>query len=77
MSTPEPCPRSGSEDIDTVTESPVPALWSVFCCLRCRYMWRSSEPDTNSRRASYPDRLRWTVADIEQAPEVPPVEGVS
>jgi hypothetical protein len=38
-------------------------------------MWRSSEPDTNSRRVAYPDRLRWTVTEIEHAPEIPPVTG--
>jgi len=67
------CPRCAHDTVDTVTTSPVPGVWDVLQCVRCLYMWRTTEPDRRTRREAYPVEFRMTQADIEAAPEVPVV----
>ncbi|MFG2377755.1 non-oxidative hydroxyarylic acid decarboxylases subunit D [Streptomyces sp. NPDC048504] len=67
------CPRCAHDTVDTVTASPVPGVWDVLQCVRCLYMWRTTEPDRRTRREAYPAEFRMTQADIDAAPEVPVV----
>lgn len=67
------CPRCTHETVETVTTSPVPGIWDVLQCARCRYMWRTTEPDRRTRREAYPAEFRLAPEDIDHAPEVPEV----
>jgi hypothetical protein len=67
------CARCSHDTVDTVTTSPVPGVWDVLQCVRCLYMWRTTEPDRRTRREAYPVEFRMTQADIDAAPEVPVV----
>lgn len=67
------CPRCAHDDVAVVTTSPVPGVWEVLQCARCLYMWRTTEPERRTRREAYPAEFRLTQADIDAAPEVPPV----
>ncbi|MGQ4430217.1 MULTISPECIES: non-oxidative hydroxyarylic acid decarboxylases subunit D [unclassified Streptomyces] len=67
------CPRCAHDTLDIVTTSPVPGVWDVLQCVRCLYMWRTTEPDRRTRREAYPVEFRMTQADIDAAPEVPVV----
>ncbi|MFD7920790.1 non-oxidative hydroxyarylic acid decarboxylases subunit D [Streptomyces sp. NPDC059740] len=72
------CPRCAHEGVATVTTSPVPGVWTVLSCERCRYMWRTTEPGRRTRREEYPEEFRLTEADIDGAlemPVVPPLRG--
>ncbi|MEU8825126.1 non-oxidative hydroxyarylic acid decarboxylases subunit D [Streptomyces sp. NPDC048636] len=67
------CPRCAHKTIETVATSPVPGVWEVLQCVRCRYMWRTTEPARRTLRAAYPREFRMTPADIDNAPEVPAI----
>ena len=67
------CPRCAWETLNRLATSPVPDVWEVWQCARCRYTWRTSEPERRTRRESYPERYRMTQADIDNASEVPAV----
>lgn len=67
------CPRCGGSALDQLAHSPVPGIWEVWGCQRCRYSWRSTEPLANRSRAHYPERFRLTPAQLDAAREVPPV----
>ncbi|WP_328760462.1 non-oxidative hydroxyarylic acid decarboxylases subunit D [Streptomyces sp. NBC_00271] len=67
------CPRCAHDIVETVTTSPVPGAWDVLQCGRCLYMWRTTEPARRIRREAYPQELRMTPADIDNAPEVPAI----
>ncbi|MEU1320536.1 non-oxidative hydroxyarylic acid decarboxylases subunit D [Streptomyces tibetensis] len=67
------CPRCAYGTVTTVATSPVPGVWNVLQCDRCRYMWRTTEPDRRTRRDLYPAEFRLTQADLDDAPEVPSV----
>ncbi|MEU5950741.1 non-oxidative hydroxyarylic acid decarboxylases subunit D [Streptomyces sp. NPDC047525] len=67
------CPRCAFETIDRLATSPVPGVWDVLQCRQCFYTWRTTEPARRTRRDAYPDQFKMTVADIENAIEVPAV----
>jgi hypothetical protein len=67
------CPRCAGRDTELMATSPVEGSWTVMICRRCRYAWRSTEPLPNRSRAHYPAQFRLTEADINAAPDVPPV----
>ncbi|MER6980365.1 non-oxidative hydroxyarylic acid decarboxylases subunit D [Streptomyces carpinensis] len=67
------CPRCAHDTLEHVHASPVPGIWDVLQCVRCLYMWRTSEPARRSRRDAYPESFRMTGDDIEAAGEVPVV----
>lgn len=67
------CPRCEYEAVKQLAVSPVPGVWEVLQCARCLYTWRTTEPARRTQRAAYPEAFRMTQADIDQAPEVPPV----
>ncbi|MDX3767641.1 hypothetical protein OG963_42015 [Streptomyces sp. NBC_01707] len=70
---PVECPRCAFEKIFRLATSPVPGVWDVLQCGRCLYTWRTGEPARRTRRDAYPDSFKLTVADIENAIEVPTV----
>jgi vanillate/4-hydroxybenzoate decarboxylase subunit D len=67
------CPRCDYPETERLAESPVPGVWEVRGCPRCRYSWRSTEPPANSSREHYPARFRMTPDGIAAARAVPPV----
>ena len=67
------CPRCASPETEQIAESPVPGVWTVTICRRCRYSWRSTEPLPNSSSDHYPAGFRLTQADIDAARDVPPI----
>ncbi|MGW7087089.1 non-oxidative hydroxyarylic acid decarboxylases subunit D [Streptomyces sp. NPDC054871] len=67
------CPRCAYETIDRLATSPVPGVWDVLQCRQCLYTWRTIEPARRTRRDAYPEQFKMTVADIENAIEVPAV----
>lgn len=74
---PVTCPRCDHPDVAKLADSPVPGVWTVHQCARCRYSWRSTEPARRTRRAHYPEAFRLTAQDIASAtdvPTVPPLE---
>jgi hypothetical protein len=67
------CPRCDWQRIEKLATSPVPGVWDVLQCGRCLYTWRTTEPARRTTRRAYPEAFRMTQADIDGAPEVPPV----
>ncbi|MGD9619933.1 MAG: non-oxidative hydroxyarylic acid decarboxylases subunit D [Mycolicibacterium sp.] len=67
------CPRCEDGTANVIARSPIPAVWEVFHCEKCLYMWRSTEPERRTRRDRYPAEFRMTQADIDTAPEVPTI----
>ena len=67
------CPRCDAATLERLATSPVPGVWEVLQCTRCLYSWRTTEPARRSNRAEYPERFRWTQADIDSAHPVPTV----
>jgi late competence protein required for DNA uptake (superfamily II DNA/RNA helicase) len=67
------CSRCEYETIEKLYSSPVSGVWDVLQCQRCLYTWRTSEPARRTQRDSYPDSFKMTAADIEHAPEMPPI----
>ncbi|MFI5607738.1 non-oxidative hydroxyarylic acid decarboxylases subunit D [Amycolatopsis sp. NPDC051903] len=67
------CPRCDHPEVTNLADSPVPGVWHVLQCARCRYTWRTTEPKRRTDRATYPDAFRLTLADITSADEVPAV----
>ncbi|MFF7364431.1 non-oxidative hydroxyarylic acid decarboxylases subunit D [Streptomyces sp. NPDC008125] len=73
MNSPVICPRCAFETVDKLATSPVPGVWDVLQCGQCLYTWRTTEPARRTRRDAYPAQFRMTLADIENAIEVPAV----
>lgn len=71
------CPRCAHTTIERLFTSPVPGRWDVLQCRRCRYYWRTTEPDRRTRRECYPAGFRLTAEDIGSAPEFPPIPPVN
>lgn len=74
------CPRCDAGTIEQLATSPVPGVWEVLQCTRCLYSWRTTEPARRTTRAEYPERFRWTQADLDAAhpvPTVPPLRARS
>jgi hypothetical protein len=67
------CPRCDHDALSRVATAPVEGAWDVLRCDLCFYMWRTTEPERRTRRASYPPAFRLTREDIDNAIEVPPV----
>ncbi|WP_329126263.1 non-oxidative hydroxyarylic acid decarboxylases subunit D [Streptomyces sp. NBC_01465] len=67
------CPRCAFKTIDKLATSPVPGVWDVLQCRQCLYTWRTIEPARRTQRDAYPEQFKLTVADIENAIEVPAV----
>ncbi|WP_031465856.1 non-oxidative hydroxyarylic acid decarboxylases subunit D [Sciscionella sediminilitoris] len=67
------CPRCAEQRIERLAVSPVPGAWEVYCCARCGYSWRSSEPARRTDPEQYPERFRLTAEDIAAATEVPAI----
>ncbi|MGW0792542.1 non-oxidative hydroxyarylic acid decarboxylases subunit D [Streptomyces sp. NPDC002911] len=67
------CPRCAYETVSTLFTSPVRGAWDVLQCHQCLYTWRTSEPARRTRRDAYPEQFKMTLADIENAIEVPAV----
>ncbi|MFK0171577.1 non-oxidative hydroxyarylic acid decarboxylases subunit D [Streptomyces sp. NPDC090306] len=67
------CPRCAFETVGKLATSPVPGVWDVLQCVQCLYTWRTSEPARRTERDAYPEQFRMTLADIENAIEVPTV----
>lgn len=70
------CPRCDHATVAELFASPVPGVWEVLQCERCRYCWRTSEPDRRTRREAYPVSFRLTAEDIAgalQTPAIPPL----
>ncbi|MEU9060152.1 non-oxidative hydroxyarylic acid decarboxylases subunit D [Streptomyces sp. NPDC048430] len=73
MNSPVICPRCAFETVTQLATSPVPSVWDVLQCQQCLYTWRTSEPARRTRRDAYPEQFKMTLADIENAIEVPAV----
>ncbi|MFD6531762.1 non-oxidative hydroxyarylic acid decarboxylases subunit D [Streptomyces sp. NPDC060184] len=73
MNSPVICPRCAFEKVGKLATSPVPGVWDVLQCGQCLYTWRTTEPARRTRRDAYPEQFRMTLADIENAIEVPAV----
>ncbi|MCX5395554.1 non-oxidative hydroxyarylic acid decarboxylases subunit D [Streptomyces sp. NBC_00102] len=73
MNSPVICPRCAFETIGTLATSPVPGVWDLLQCGQCLYTWRTTEPARRTRRDAYPEQFKLTLADIENAIEVPAV----
>ena len=37
------CPRCDDNSIEKVADSPKRGVWEVYRCIRCNYVWRSTE----------------------------------
>lgn len=73
MNSPAICPRCAFETVGKLATSPVPGVWDVLQCGQCLYTWRTTEPARRTQRDAYPEQFRMTLADIENAIEVPAV----
>lgn len=67
------CPRCAHTTIEQLHASPVPGVWTVLQCARCRYTWRTSEPERRTSREAYPASFRMTAEDIARAPQLPAI----
>jgi vanillate/4-hydroxybenzoate decarboxylase subunit D len=67
------CPRCRSLGCQTLAESPVPGIWTVYGCPVCFYAWRSTEPAQNQDPAQYPEAFRLKPDELNNFPVVPTI----
>ncbi|WP_028937226.1 non-oxidative hydroxyarylic acid decarboxylases subunit D [Pseudonocardia spinosispora] len=67
------CPRCEYTQVEHLADSPVPGTWRVWCCRRCFYAWRSTEPLVNTTADYYPAPFRLTEQTLSDAKNVPPL----
>lgn len=49
------CPRCASPETERLAESPVPGVWTVTLCRRCRCSWRSPNRCPTGHQTTAPD----------------------
>jgi len=65
------CPRCRATGIQTLADSPVQGVWTVYGCKTCFYTWRSTEPAENTDPEKYPEAFRLKPEDLQTYPVVP------
>ena len=67
------CPRCRSVACQTLAESPVQGVWTVYGCIVCFYTWRSTEPAENTDPEKYPVAFRLKPEELKNCPVVPTI----
>jgi vanillate/4-hydroxybenzoate decarboxylase subunit D len=67
------CPRCSARTVELLATAQAGDAWQVLHCTRCRYSWRTTEPARRTDPDAYPPQFKLSQADLDDAPEVPPV----
>lgn len=67
------CPRCRAAAVQTLAESPVKDVWTVYGCKTCFYTWRSTEAPENTDPEKYPVAFRLDPVKLQNYPIVPAI----
>ncbi len=71
---PSICPRCESATVELQFASPVAGVWEIYRCTTCLYAWRTTEPETNTDPAKYPQRFKVKPEELSNYPVMPAIE---
>ena len=74
------CPRCDDNRAHKIFEAPVNAVWELYHCPRCDFIWRSIEEAEVTNPELYNPKFKLTEEKIKQMdskPPIPPLRGFS
>ena len=67
------CPRCDDERALKFFDSPEAGAWELYRCVRCFFVWRSTEEDEVTKPELYDPKFKLTDARIAAMSEKPPI----
>ena len=67
------CPRCDDERAAKIFEAPENAVWEVYRCPRCFFVWRSTEEDSVTDPALYDPKFKLDEKKIREMVAKPPI----
>ncbi len=67
------CPRCDSATTEVVFRSPVEGVWELYSCTTCKFMFRSSEPESMTDPNKYDPTFKIKPEDLPNAPVMPAI----
>ena len=67
------CPRCDDERAVKFFDSPEPGAWELYRCVKCFFVWRSTEEDEVTKPEHYDPKFKLSDARIAAMGEKPPI----
>ncbi len=67
------CPRCDHDQAGKIFEAPENAVWEVYQCPHCFFVWRNTEEDAVIRPDLYDPRFKLSAEKIERMDCKPPI----
>lgn len=67
------CPRCDCDRAYKIFEAPEGAVWEVYHCPRCFFVWRNTEEDEVTNPALYDPKFKLTEKQIQEMDPKPPI----